>query len=254
MPNERLRSSIAASKYSYERIAEHIGVDRKTVERWITLDRTPHRRHRLATTELLDVEETYLWPSIATDKRTLATSQAEFVQIYPTRGAVPLDFWRDLISDADESLDFLAFAALFLSDNNPDLAQLIRAKALSGVRVRILLGDPDGIAVKLRGQEEGIGEGLSERVRIILKHLHPLNKVDGVEIKLHNTALYASIFRSDESMLINSHIYGSPAAANPVTHLQRVSGGRMFDTYQRSFDEIWETASPYTFPAPQRRR
>jgi len=48
-----------------------VSVDTKTVERWITRERVPHRPHRAAMAKLLGVDETYLWPSIADDQRTV---------------------------------------------------------------------------------------------------------------------------------------------------------------------------------------
>ena len=47
-------------------------------------------------------------------------------------------------------------------------------------------------------------------------------------------------------MLVNTHVYGSPAGHNPVIHLQRVAGGRVFDTYQRSFERVWAQAGSAT--------
>jgi 8-oxo-dGTP pyrophosphatase MutT (NUDIX family) len=69
MPNERLRGAIASRNLTVPRCAELLGVDPKTVERWITRDRLPHRAHRAAAAELLGVEETYLWPSFRFDPR-----------------------------------------------------------------------------------------------------------------------------------------------------------------------------------------
>jgi hypothetical protein len=252
--NERLRSTIVATGQTYETVAGVVGVDPKTVERWVTVGRPPHRRHRWATAQLLDVDEAYLWPAVLKDPLTQAASQAEFVHLYPTRGAVPGELWRGLTDGARDSLDFFAFAALFLPDTDPDFAGKLAAKAAAGCRVRILLGDPDGTAIAQRGDEEGIGAGLAERVRITLSHLAPLAGVAGVEIRLHNVTLYASIFRSDAAMLVNTHVYGSPAAANPVLHLQRVAGGRMYDTYQRSFERAWDEATPYVAAKGTRRR
>jgi transcriptional regulator with XRE-family HTH domain len=243
MGNERLRSSVAAAGLTYAAVAEHIGVDPKTIERWVINGRRPHRNHRWAAARLLSVDEAYLWPSTVTDSHTHAAAGPEFVGIYPTRGAVPIDLWRRLIEDAAASFDFLAFAGLFLPDYNPDFAEILINKAAAGVRVRILLGDPEGGAIAVRGAEEGIGRGLAERARIVLSHLRRLEDAPGAEIRLHNTTLYASMFRCDETMLVNTHIYGSPAAANPVLHLHRVTGGRMFDQYQASFDTVWHSAT-----------
>src|SRR4029450_2302310 len=142
------------------------GVDPKTVERWVTTGRVPHRRHRWDLARWLGVDEAYLWPAILKDPLTQAASEAEFVHLYPTRGAVPVELWRGLTDGARDSLDFLAYAALFLPDTDPDLAGEPAAKAAAGCRVRILLGAPDGSAVALRGEEETIGAGLAERIRI----------------------------------------------------------------------------------------
>src|SRR5262245_55229958 len=57
MPNERLRSSFAMANLSVLDVASHIGVDPKTVERWITKARVPHRAHRWAAAKLLGTDE-----------------------------------------------------------------------------------------------------------------------------------------------------------------------------------------------------
>lgn len=45
MTNERLRATITDAGLSLQEFGEQVGVDPKTVERWITKDRTPHRSH-----------------------------------------------------------------------------------------------------------------------------------------------------------------------------------------------------------------
>jgi hypothetical protein len=70
--------------------------------------------------------------------------------------------------------------------------------------------------------------------------------VPGVELRLHDTTLYASIYRSDETLLANVHAFGAPAAQNPVLHLRRVPGGRVVDHYLTSFDRVWAGAKPVT--------
>ncbi len=111
MANERLRSSITAAGHRYESVASHIGVDPKTVERWVTLGRVPHRAHRWATAELLGRDEGYLWPSVLQEPRTQAASEAEFVHLYPTRGAVPVELWRADGLPRDEHQNWSLFLA-----------------------------------------------------------------------------------------------------------------------------------------------
>jgi transcriptional regulator with XRE-family HTH domain len=64
MANERLRSCLAAAKLTTSDLAAHVGVDVKTVERWIIKGRVPYRAHRTATAALLRTTEAYLWPDV----------------------------------------------------------------------------------------------------------------------------------------------------------------------------------------------
>jgi len=174
MANERLRSTLLASGTSVAEVAARIAVDPKTVERWISLDRLPHRGHRRAAAELLGCEETYLWPALLTDQRSISVSQAELVEIFPSRGAVPPDLWPTLARSSREEVDILAFSALFLPDYYPDLSAQLAAQAKAGLRVRIALGDPGSHAVRQRGSEETIDDGLVGRVKAHLAYLKPL--------------------------------------------------------------------------------
>jgi hypothetical protein len=241
--NERLRSCITGARLTIPDVAAQVGVDPKTVERWIVLGRVPHRSHRWATASLLGTDEAYLWPEIADNRRTQAASAAELVTLYGNRGAVPGALWRSLLEAAAGNIDVLVFSGLFLPDGYPEVAKLLAAKAEQGVNVRLALGDPDSEAVRRRGDEEGIGDGLAARVRLSLLYLREAVGAPGVELRFHATTLYNSIYRFDDDMLVNAHVYGSPAAHSPVLHLRRLPGGRLFDHYQASFERVWEQAN-----------
>ncbi|TCP47297.1 hypothetical protein EV191_11293 [Tamaricihabitans halophyticus] len=246
MGNERLRGSIAAAGLTSADVAQHVGVDPKTVERWISTGRTPHRGHRWRTASLLEKNETYLWPSLAENPQVQQASQAEFVQLFPHRGAVPQAMWNTLVDDLNDSLDILVYSGLFLLDARPELTDLLIDKAKTGAQVRFLFGNPESSEVIKRSEEEGIGKaGLPGRITTALSYTSKLVGVQGIEIRLHDTILYNSIYRSDSTMLVNPHAYGSGAPFNPVMHLQRVPGGRMFDHYQTSFERVWSSAKPY---------
>ena len=64
----------------------------------------------------------------------------------------------------------------------------------------------------------------------------------GIELRTHATTLYNSIYRFDQDLLVNGHAFGAPAAQSPVLHLRRVPGGRAWDHYMRSFEEVWKIA------------
>ena len=115
--------------------------------------------------------------------------------------------------------------------------------------MRLALGDPDSEAVRRRGDEEGIGDALAARVRLAQTYLRDAVGVPGIELRFHATTLYNSIYRFDDDMLVNAHVYGAPAAHSPVFHLRRLPGGQLFDHYQASFERVWEQASTENVPA-----
>ncbi|MFF4390566.1 XRE family transcriptional regulator [Streptomyces sp. NPDC001552] len=177
MANERLRASISANAATIQSVALQVGVDPKTVERWITTDRTPHRTHRWKTATFLGVDEVYLWPSIARQAETASAS--ELVTYYPHRGVVPVDLWSSLIDNAVSHVEVLVYAGLFLFDGHPELAERLSRKARAGAQVRILLGNPTSEVLRQRGEEEGIGADLAARARMTRRYLEPAMTTPG---------------------------------------------------------------------------
>lgn len=241
--NERLRGALLSADLSTQQLAEHVGVDPKTVERWVSTGRAPHRTHRLKTAQLLGVDDVFLWPSTANDRQAVSAAQAELVSLYPNRGAVPAETWLSLAAGARESIDVLAFAASFLHDSIPDFAAVITGRARAGVRVRFLLGDPDSSAVALRGAEEGIGDLLGARCSLSWAYVRPLLNIQGIQARQHGATLYNSVFRFDDTVLVNTHAYGAAASHSPLMHLHRVPGGRLFSHYLGSFEAVWDGAA-----------
>lgn len=244
MSNERLRSALLKRGMSYADLAEQVSVDPKTVERWVTQPRKPHRAHRLRVAALLGEDDGFLWPETANDRSSLSASQAEIVEIFPSRGSVSSEFWLSLVDRTVDQIDLLAYAASFVHDALPDFAELLASKARSGVRVRLLFGDPDSEAVARRGAEEGIGDLLAARCRLTWSYWAPFLAAQVIEARQHETTLYNSLFRFDDSLLVNTHALGIAASHSPVLHLQKVAGGRLFSQYLRSFDSAWESALP----------
>jgi hypothetical protein len=134
------------------------------------------------------------------------------------------------------------YAGSFLFEQY-DFAATIAEKAAQGVRVRILLGDETAPAVALRAEEEGTTGGLQGRIQLHRRYLRQVHGVRGIEVRTHGTTLYNSLYRFDQDMLVNGHAYGAPANESPILHLRRVPGGRMWDHYMRSFEEVWEGAT-----------
>ncbi|MFC3738837.1 XRE family transcriptional regulator [Paractinoplanes deccanensis] len=217
-------------------------MDPKSVERWVS-GRTPYRRHRYAVAAHLGVDEVYLWPDALSADQVADASESEIVNIYPHRWTVPSDLWRHVFETAASEIGVLVYSGLFVSED-AGIQRIFRRKAEAGVRVRILLGDPDSEMVAQRGVDEGVYDVQAAKIRNALILYRPLRDVDGVEFRLHRTVLYNSIYRADDQLLVNTHIYSFTAAQAPVLHLRRVAGGSMVSTYLDSFERVWDDATP----------
>lgn len=245
MTNERLRAAIAADGLSIQEFSEKVGVDPKTVDRWISRDRIPHRAHRMNAARILGKTDVFLWPATDSDPRARSATRAEFVDLYPSRASLPVSTWQELIDSAGEAIDLLAFAGSFLHDSIPEFAERIAERARNGVRVRLLFGDPDSPAVALRGDEEGIGALMAARCDLTWKYLAPFTSGKaGIEARKHGSTLYASLFRFDDQLLVNPHALGAPAGHSPMMHVNRIPGGRLFAHYMESFERTWQAAKP----------
>jgi hypothetical protein len=241
--NERLRTALAVAKVDLDAVVEATGADRKTVQRWIN-GRTPTSRYRSRLVQLVGEEETYLWPDIIDGDRIRAASESELVTLYAHRAHVPLDLWFALVRRAERAIDILAYAAVFLHEQDPNLITVLEEKAAAGCEIRILVGDPEGNCVKARGEDERFGHGIASRCEVALLHYRALVGRERVHVHVHDTTLYNSIYRFDDDMLVNAHLYATNAYAAPVLHLRRLAGGELFANYAQSFESVWESSIP----------
>lgn len=245
MPNDRLREAMRRAGHSYDSLAAAVGVDAKSVERWVSCDRVPHARNRLAAGRLLNEADTWLWPETANGRHAGAAAKSELVQLCTRRSMLGAADWMRLFSTAASQIDLLAYASLFLPEQLPTAIDLLRVKARDGVPVRVLLGEPNSAAVRTRGVEEGIGDAVSIKVQNALSLLrNPLGETPNITVRLHGTTLYTSIYRADDEMIANPHVIGLPAGQAPALQLRRVEDGGVFDTYAAAYERVWMDAKP----------
>jgi phosphatidylserine/phosphatidylglycerophosphate/cardiolipin synthase-like enzyme len=240
--NDLLRRALADAHLTEAGVAARLGVDPKTVHRWVA-GRVPYPRNRTRIASLVGWDEADLWPQLAVADVLAEAAVIDVLATYPHRWAVPRPVWQQLFRGARSEIGILAYAGLFLAEDM-GIMRALAERARSGVAVRILLGDPDGTSVAERGSDEGVGESMAAKIRNALVHYRALRDVDDVEIRLHDTVLYNSIYRADGDLLINPHAYGIAASHAPVLHVRRAEDGDMASTYLESFERVWSGASP----------
>jgi hypothetical protein len=179
---------------------------------------------------------------MANERFHAGVSESEIVTIYPHRWSVPREAWSHLFAAAKEEIGILVYSGLFLADD--EIRSMLRDKAEDGVQVRIMVGDPDSGQLMARGADERIDDALSAKARNAIALLRPLADLPGIEIHTHGTTLYNSIYRADDQLLVNTHIYGAPSSLAPVLHLRALAGGNMVTTYLESFERVWAVSQP----------
>jgi hypothetical protein len=128
------------------------------------------------------VDESYLWPDALDRDQIVSASESEIIAVYPHRWAVPQDIWGHLFEQAEHEIGILVYAGLFMAAD-AGLRRLLASKAEAGVRVRILLGDPDSPCVAERGHAEGIDDAVPAKVHSAIAMFRPLGAVENVEIR-----------------------------------------------------------------------
>ena len=127
--------------------------------------------------------------------------------------------------------------------NAIELAKTLDLLHKGSANIRIALGDSEGSHAAQRGEED-VGDAVPAKVRKAVTLYRSVAEVENVEIRLHQAALYNSIYRADDQVLVNTHVFGLAAAQAPAWHLRKLPGGELASLYLDCFERVWETATP----------
>jgi len=242
-PNLLLRGQMQSQGVSKSTLSRRTGLDERTIQRWLDGETVPQAQNARVIADALNCEPSDIWP-VAFANAIPAAEGTLPVMVYASRAHIPVNLWHDLFATASSSIDICVYGGTFLFDVVAGFNQLISNAALRGVTVRFMAGDPGANSVHQRGIEENIGTSLAGRCALTLDRLAPVAGLDGIEIRVHGAPLYASIFRVDDTLVVNHHIYGSPASDNPAIVVRREQSADLWSKYETSFEKIWARARP----------
>ncbi|AIQ34695.1 hypothetical protein R50345_08770 [Paenibacillus sp. FSL R5-0345] len=170
------------------------------------------------------------------------SSKTGLSAVWKHRAELHTNSWIDKIKSSHESIEFLGFAMAFLPEF-PEFSDLLKKKANEGCKIRILLGDPNSDAVKNRNIEESDEGLISSRIETSIRRLRSICDLDNVEIRLHQTPLYCSLYRFDDEMNVTPHLYGLRGSAAPLFCFNKIPDG-LFMSYEKHFQDVWEISVP----------
>ena len=246
MANEQLRSALARAGIEMEDLAAGLGVDAKTVQRWLG-GRVPHARYRARIAETLGREEHDLWPDV--DSTGPRDDRRELAGLYIHGNDMRAPDWRTLMPAARDQIDLLdvSLAEILTA---PGTTDLLAAKAADGIAIRILIAHPKSIWVTALAEQLGDAEvdaegntALDRQISHALAQLSPLAAVDGIEVRTFWAERTLTVRRFDDQMLVTQHLYRTPGQLAPLMHLRRRDDGGLFDRFAAHFQRILEHSS-----------
>jgi len=171
-------------------------------------------------------------------------SDREILDVYPRRSNVPTEVWDRLISGAKSDITLGGFTNYFFWTERPNFSQTLQEKAAAGVRIRILIGNPDGEVTHRREQIENVPLTLSTRIHITLDELAKIGPLPEIEVRFSEANAEAhvsrSIFRFDRDALVCEHIADRLGHGSITFHLRRLQEDGPFDQYAAHFETLWE--------------
>ncbi|GAB2818950.1 XRE family transcriptional regulator [Streptomyces daliensis] len=238
--NQTLYGAMARRGVKPGELARKVGVDPKTVKRWLAdASRAPHQVTRAAVAEALGVRAEVLWPKSLRETVKMGPDR-EIVSAYPYRNACPTSVWADLIASASQSITFAGYTNYFIWQEQPRLADRLKRKLHDGCRVRFLVGDPDSEVTRKREEVEGVPLTVGTRIRITLDALEKMRGVPGLEARFSDQHIALSVFAFDDQMLVTPHLSSLLGHDSPMLHLRRLGEDGLFDRFQGHVAALWE--------------
>jgi transcriptional regulator with XRE-family HTH domain len=186
-------------------------------------------------------------------RRYQKRSDREILDVFPRRSNVPSQLWDQLIAGAKSDITLGGYTNYFFWTERPHFSETLRDKAEAGVRVRILLGNPDGEVTRRRERIENAPLTLNTRIHITLDELATLGPVPGIEVRYSDTNAEAhvsrSIFRFDREALVCEHIAERLGHGSLTFHLRRLQDDGPFDQYVAHLEHLWDGGTP-VHPTP----
>ena len=238
--NTALHTAMTSAGLTPADLAERIGVDPKTVGRWLG-GRLPHPRHRVRVAQTLRENEDVLWSGL------LKTGHdREARAVWPSRSAVPRSLWADLITRSRGRIWCAGYTSYFLWTEIPGVRALLQGKASSGVDIRFLLGDKESVVTAERERIEQAAFSVSTRIDITTNELARIDPAPAVRFSDRHISLSVWIF--DGEALVCTHLADQLGHASPTLHIQQRSPGGLFDQYAGHVEHLWEKGRPAGTP------
>lgn len=176
-----------------------------------------------------------------------STKETGIINSWNTRSDYPVKEWLKRIEKSDGDIKILCYAMSFLIDDG-NFDEVIIKKASEGRKIQILLGNPSGECIKARTLEEKNEGNIAERIERAVARIKDINSKlpddSKIEIKYHDTPLYASIYILGTKTIVTPQLYATRGALAPILEIQKTDNKQcIYIKYMKMFEEIWQNGS-----------
>lgn len=263
-----LRAITSHTGIEPEQLADTVGVDIKTVERWLT-GRIPYARHRRAVARALNSTEHELWPDTATAPPTAPpepqpdpeTDAGDVVSSHARADDPGVPDPVAVITRAEHRIELLGDLLTDLF-SRPGLTELLDAKAAAGCQIRLFLLDPEFVRqTVLAERPPNLPEPPYWKNPAVLGSLHAQRAHGYIDDLLHHPTVQGyhhpliggnAIIRADDRMLVYLALPWCGATHYPVLHLHRRGPDGLFDRYITLLDQTLKHSSVELVSDPDR--
>ncbi len=221
MASDNLKTTLQRAGLTAEQFAEIIGVDPKTVQRWVA-GRTPYPRHRATVARALNTTEHELWPD----------------DVPPPSGASAPDH------HAPASVGDVIGA--WGQDTDPDVPDLAKFISQAGTHIDLL--DDTSDLLRAPGLASALIDRATNRcqVRVLtylpIRDLQPLIAHKHIELRLSELSPAHALIRADDTMLLSLTLAGENDQPPPLLQLHRQTTAGLFDRLARHLEELWDAS------------
>lgn len=220
MANDSLKAALHHAGLTPEQFADIVGVDPKTVQRWVA-GRTPFARHRAAIARALDSSEHALWPdSTPPAPGALSPDPA------PAAGEVIGSWAYDTDHDAPDPAAFISQTTGPVAIYDDGWYSVLEAPGLTDA---VLQAAGAGREIRL----------LSHRPT---RALRPLIAQDAITIKVTWDETRLAVIHAQDTMLLTLRLEAEADQPPPLLHLRRHTTNGLFDRLARHLGMLWDHA------------
>lgn len=182
-----------------------------------------------------------IYPHLDIEKDYLRFRKMGLIDVFQRRNLS--QEYSELLVKAEKQIDVLG---LGLDHFREDNSEIVKAKALEGVLVRLLAIKPESQVSSIRSYQENDLRGetieiplqkLKSYVRDVNRTIDKLDKGNKIQLKFYNAVPSTMIFRIDSVMFVGPYLHKIPSR-NTITYKLEIDT-EVFKQYDKHFNDLW---------------